>query len=329
MHQHARTGRWVRHGNTITLFDLRDGGRTGSRAGVLELEFESSARPTLRRGSSGSAVLDLQTQLRSAGFDPGPVDGIFGSQTESAVRSFQNSRRLTVDGIVGSQTWGALGSASTSPPPSQLPVSTYPPFAGVGGVNLQNVLSAMARKRYTVFTQPYRLNIVGVRDLTGEPNRFNDSINVFFKDNLGNWTFKSNPATTDPGTYYLLNPMNVSGTAIVVPGQYPNSHALGLHRGQYTALVQQGPITVVRDPNKDDRLDFASGTPISGVYGINIHRATSSGSSTVVDRYSAGCQVFANSSDFAQLIEWCQRHSQMYGNVFSYTLLEEADLDLD
>ena len=185
----------------------------------------------------------------------------------------------------------------------------------------------MARKRYTVFTQPYRLNIVGVRDLSGEPNRFNDSINVFFKDNVGSWTFKSNPATTDPGTYYLLNPMNVSGTAIVVPGQYPNSHALGLHRGEYTALVQRGPITVVRDPNKDDRLDFTAGTPISGVYGINIHRATSSGSSTVVDRYSAGCQVFANSSDFAQFIQWCQRHSQMYGNTFTYTLLEEADLE--
>jgi hypothetical protein len=36
--------------------------------------------------------------------------------------------------------------------------------------------------------------------------------------------------------------------------------------------------------------------------------------------------VFANSSDFAQFIEWCQRHSQMYGNNFTYTLLEEVDL---
>lgn len=65
-------------------------------------------RPTLRKGSTGTAVRDLQKALDRAGFDPGPIDGIFGARTERAVRAFQKTRKLTVDGIVGPRTWAAL-----------------------------------------------------------------------------------------------------------------------------------------------------------------------------------------------------------------------------
>jgi hypothetical protein len=66
------------------------------------------AKPLLRRGSRGDAVRDLQAALLRAGFSPGPIDGIFGPQTEGAVRAFQLARSLLLDGIVGPQTWGAL-----------------------------------------------------------------------------------------------------------------------------------------------------------------------------------------------------------------------------
>lgn len=65
-------------------------------------------RPTLRRGSRGSDVEFLQQTLEEFGYDPGPIDGIFGSRTERAVKDFQTAKRLLVDGIVGKQTWGAL-----------------------------------------------------------------------------------------------------------------------------------------------------------------------------------------------------------------------------
>ncbi|MBR7742288.1 peptidoglycan-binding protein [Phycicoccus sp. BSK3Z-2] len=62
---------------------------------------------TVRNGSSGDAVRAVQTSLTAKGLSTG-VDGIFGSGTESRVRSFQDSRSLVVDGIVGENTWQAL-----------------------------------------------------------------------------------------------------------------------------------------------------------------------------------------------------------------------------
>lgn len=64
--------------------------------------------PVVRIGDRRPAVEQLQRLLSDAGVDPGPIDGIFGPATESAVLRFQRQRTLVVDGIVGSQTWGAL-----------------------------------------------------------------------------------------------------------------------------------------------------------------------------------------------------------------------------
>ncbi|MGI5839991.1 MAG: LysM peptidoglycan-binding domain-containing protein, partial [bacterium] len=73
-----------------------------------------SPMPTLRRGSTGPYVTFLQARLTDLGFSPGPVDGIFGAQTEAAVKAFQTARNLTPDGIVGPATWGRL---LLTPPP--------------------------------------------------------------------------------------------------------------------------------------------------------------------------------------------------------------------
>lgn len=80
--------------------------------------------PTLRIGSRGASVIELQRLLLAHGFNPGPIDGIFGNQTQAAVMAFQRSRGLVVDGIVGIQTWTALGvNCGTPPPPTCLPGS--------------------------------------------------------------------------------------------------------------------------------------------------------------------------------------------------------------
>ena len=69
-----------------------------------------AGKPTLRKGSKGDAVRELQTMLLKLGYDLGPcgIDGDFGNATEAAVRNFQSDHRLAVDGIVGKNTWAEL-----------------------------------------------------------------------------------------------------------------------------------------------------------------------------------------------------------------------------
>ena len=69
---------------------------------------------TLTLGSRGTVVSDLQSTLNSLGFDPGPVDGIFGRLTSTAVEAFQSARGLIVDGMVGPATKEALASGAAS-----------------------------------------------------------------------------------------------------------------------------------------------------------------------------------------------------------------------
>ena len=66
----------------------------------------------LRRGSRRSAALYLQRLLLSYLYPITDLDGIFGPETENAVRSFQSENGLTVDGIVGANTWRALEASS-------------------------------------------------------------------------------------------------------------------------------------------------------------------------------------------------------------------------
>lgn len=66
----------------------------------------------LRRGMRGAAVEQLQRDLRALGFYHLTIDGIFGTGTEQAVRSFQHANKLTVDGLVGKKTLGMLEALS-------------------------------------------------------------------------------------------------------------------------------------------------------------------------------------------------------------------------
>lgn len=91
---------------------------TGSVPGItgdvdLDLYYGEVApvqRPTLRTGSSGEDVKELQTLLIKAGYSCGKfgADGKFGNSTLEAVKAFQADRGLAVDGVVGTKTWTEL-----------------------------------------------------------------------------------------------------------------------------------------------------------------------------------------------------------------------------
>ena len=69
---------------------------------------------SLRKGSTGTAVKTLQTNLKQLGFYTAYVDGSFGATTESAVKAFQKKYGLTADGVAGSATLKKIESAVAS-----------------------------------------------------------------------------------------------------------------------------------------------------------------------------------------------------------------------
>jgi lysozyme len=71
--------------------------------------FLSGGNRTLKNGSRGDDVKELQRLLTEEGFPCGVADGIFGKATKKAVIEYQNSKGLVADGIVGEKTWKALG----------------------------------------------------------------------------------------------------------------------------------------------------------------------------------------------------------------------------
>lgn len=76
---------------------------------------DTSGRPTLRHGSTGAPVRDLQDRLVSLGYPVGAVDGSFGARTRGAVLAFQADHDLTSDGVVGPATRDALDRAARRP----------------------------------------------------------------------------------------------------------------------------------------------------------------------------------------------------------------------
>ena len=188
---------------------------------------------------------------------------------------------------------------------------------------LAAIINALRFKTYETYIRPFELNIIGIRNESTVPNRFDDEIHIFFKNNSKLWIHYIFPATTDPGTYWLKNPMNPQGTAILSQGQYNDAYQVGLHRGKYYALVQRKPVTVLRDYDRNAILDFQNGKPETGMFGVNIHHASVNGTTKTVDNYSAGCQVFANINDFNLFMQLCEKHKQLYDNSFTYTLIDK------
>lgn len=76
----------------------------------LQNQKENSEWPRyyIAKGMSDGNVSIIQTRLSNLGYSIGPIDGIFGENTEEAIKNFQETNHLDVDGIVGRDTWNAL-----------------------------------------------------------------------------------------------------------------------------------------------------------------------------------------------------------------------------
>lgn len=201
---------------------------------------------------------------------------------------------------------------------------------------LEKLRSVILGKGYRFFQGgQYNLNIVGIRTKNSESNSFDDFLLVAFQDKNFQWQLKQWAITTDPGKPWLLKPMDPKGCAVIVPGQYLDVYADGIHGRskppgrRYRALEQVGKMAYVRDNNKDSRIDSSLWKDPRNVFWdilkTNIHRSSQWAVTRWVETYSAGCQVFQSPKDFDEFMGLVSLAKIAGHNRFSYTLLMETD----
>lgn len=195
--------------------------------------------------------------------------------------------------------------------------------------------SLYAIKGYKFREENLGLNLGAIRSHESQSNKFDDIGFLAWIEEGIQYLLTYN-VTTDPGKYYLMNPMNKDGTIITVPGQYIEVYGRGLHNGQYECFKQHRDIYYVRDNNRDSKLDFdlyrdPEKLKIHGFWGINgtnYHRASQWKLVQFVERYSAGCTVVQSYKIFQELINVRDRSVFAGYKLWDYTLFEEDDVEL-
>lgn len=181
-----------------------------------------------------------------------------------------------------------------------------------------------ARRGWRTYSGVYDLNLFGIR--VGRVNSWADVIGCLYTSEAGRRVLECWDATTIPGRPGLVATQpNPEGVAILPTGFYPSLWMRGSHKGRYSCLTQAGPVTVVRDGDKDGALDL-DGRRQTGMFGIQLHHGDGA---PVVGPYSLGCQATHWPEDLYRLLSLLgmqERHG--HGSRLSYGLMDEADLAL-
>ena len=194
--------------------------------------------------------------------------------------------------------------------------------------NYESVRDLYAKLGYRFYDEgKFNVNLFGIRRSL-EVDIFNDLLGIAYRDEKNEPQLLLHAGTTKPGLYWLKNKLgNMKGTFILAPGYYSRCWKIGLHHGEYQALVQAGNKIFKgwRDNDSDGQLDM-NGPIYDDVQGLNSHTTSLlRGDAQKVGAYSAGCQVRKRLEDHKKLMDVCARSSEIYGNLFSYALFDSRN----
>lgn len=187
----------------------------------------------LKKGSKGSDVTELQKLLNQNGYNLAE-DGIFGNNTLSAVKDYQQKNGLAVDGIVGTNTWGALTNAtSTTPTTPEATEPTTPTFEYKPSDTVQQaealLQQQMAQKPGAYqSTWGEQLNDTIAKILNQEKFSYDLNKDALYQQYADQFT-----------TQGKLASMDVMGQAAAMTGGYGNSFAQTAGQQAYQSYLQQ------------------------------------------------------------------------------------------
>jgi hypothetical protein len=180
-----------------------------------------------------------------------------------------------------------------------------------------------------------KINTFGIRSLDMTAGYFNDILGLYWVERNGKPYIHLSSGTVDPGSYYLGNPMHKDGTMVLAFQYCEDAYMLGYHRGQYEALVQRKSMEyyrITKEEYEEDNIGREEGKWIINlkdkpkyfsITGCNQHRASSFRELHEIGRYSAGCQVRNNPTQYQDFLRICKSSKQKF---FSYALFSEKRL---
>jgi hypothetical protein len=230
--------------------------------------FDGASIPIGQLGGHPKLVGEAQQVLARLGYLDPPADGKWGPVSNWSLNEFCEKNGLSLsEGFTRDISKALLNPAKVLPD------------VKARGDWFDKVIAYMNREGYWICRHPSATNIVYLEGVDEDgtvnddlPNVFNDLRVVFTIDESGRPEIQGWHGTTEPGTFWTMNPMNPGGAARIAFGQY-KSWVVGTHmagkKSAHEALVQVNEVTVHRDLNKDfkrtnDKTD-------TGLFGVNQH----------------------------------------------------------
>ena len=190
----------------------------------------------LSYGSSGMDVTELQKLLNMKGYKL-TEDGIFGANTQKAVRDYQQKNNLSVDGVVGNNTWAALtGTGATTAPAattaktsgSGFQYEAYKPSDTV--TQAQALLQQQMAQKPGEYTSPWQAQLNEAMNKILNREKFSYDLNgdALYQQYKDQYTTQGKMAM-----------MDTMGQAAAMTGGYGNSYAQGVGQQVYQGYLQQ------------------------------------------------------------------------------------------
>lgn len=281
-----------------------------------------------------------------------PIDGQLGDSWNSTVMNNVLSKKENTDfnsknGIkqnVEDPSYVAPSTDGTTD--DKIPKNTNPSNPDLSdpksNPDIDKLIRYMKAKGYVVYTEQYKLNIVGFRskDSGYISNKFDESLVVFFKNGENVWILRNYKITTVPGFKPGTNSLP-NKVAILQLGQYVEQYKIGYHQnrtgkqgGQADSNGNLQPehkclklaTTVVLRNDDGSKYNFKANSE-RGSFGINIHHAGNPQSENV-SNWSEGCQVFKNYNAHVEFMNHCEKQvSIAKKSTFTYTLVKKSEYD--
>jgi len=186
-----------------------------------------------------------------------------------------------------------------------------------------HLIQKLRQKGFKVFEGIGQLNLVGIRKANPRAGCFDDELHVFSKVSTSEWVHHVCNMTTDPGTYWLDKKGKPQQTLMLAEGQYLNAFANTESKTKMPTLIQIKQVAAYPDYDRKALLDLFPRTPEKGMYRIKLMCAKNNGKYLYLTSDMEGCQVLQYKDDYYKLINMWKGHLAKYGNVFTYTLLDQ------